>query len=110
MPAAIVASGRCWRGWSSGRAGRSRRLLVVEDVHWADPITLAHLARLAVVASECPCLLLMTTRLDGDPIDQAWRAEADGRLADDASISARCGSTRRACWPVRLLAGSGELG
>ena len=53
-------------------------LLVVEDVHWADPITLAHLARLAVVASECPCLLLMTTRLDGDPIDQGWRAQADG--------------------------------
>ena len=54
------------------------RLLVVEDVHWADRNTLAHLARLAVVARECPCLLLLTTRLDGDPIDAAWRAQAEG--------------------------------
>ena len=54
------------------------RLLVVEDVHWADRITLAHLARLAIVARECPCLLLLTTRLDGDPIDSAWRVAAEG--------------------------------
>ena len=62
-----------------GWACRARpRLLVVEDVHWADRNTLAHLARLAVVARECPCLLLLTTRLDGDPIDPAWRAQAEG--------------------------------
>ena len=61
------------------RLSRSQpMLLVVEDVHWAGRVTLAHLARLAVAASECPCLLLMTTRLDGDPIDPAWRAQADG--------------------------------
>ncbi len=61
------------------RASRVKpRVLIVEDVHWSDPITLSHLARLAVVASDCPCLLLMTTRMDGDPIDQTWRAEAAG--------------------------------
>ena len=60
------------------RASRSQPMLVVEDVHWADPITLAHLARLAVVTSECPCLLLLTSRLDGDPIDQGWRVDALG--------------------------------
>ena len=61
------------------RLSRSQpMLLIVEDVHWAGRVTLAHLARLAVAASECPCLLLMTTRLDGDPIDPAWRAQADG--------------------------------
>ncbi|MEZ5903573.1 MAG: adenylate/guanylate cyclase domain-containing protein [Geminicoccaceae bacterium] len=54
------------------------RLITVEDVHWADRITLAHLARLAARAGGCPCLLLLTTRLDGDPIDRGWRAEAEG--------------------------------
>ena len=38
------ASGEPWRGWSSGRAGRGRCLLVVEDLHWATELTLAHLA------------------------------------------------------------------
>ena len=32
---------------------------------------------------ECPCLLLMTTRMEGDPIDREWRAEAEGAAADD---------------------------
>jgi class 3 adenylate cyclase/tetratricopeptide (TPR) repeat protein len=60
-------------------ASRSQPLLLVlEDVHWAGRATLAHLARLAGAASECPCLLLMTTRLEGDPIDAAWRAQAEG--------------------------------
>ncbi len=54
------------------------RLITVEDVHWADRITLAHLARLAAQADGVPCLQLLTTRLDGDPIDRAWRAEAEG--------------------------------
>lgn len=54
------------------------RLITVEDVHWADRITLAHLARLTAQAGGIPCLLLLTTRFDGDPIDRAWRAEAEG--------------------------------
>lgn len=52
------------------------RLLLVEDVHWADRLTLSHLAQLTATVAECPALLVMTTRAEGDPLDQAWLAGA----------------------------------
>jgi class 3 adenylate cyclase/tetratricopeptide (TPR) repeat protein len=62
-----------------GRASRvAPRLLVIEDVHWADPLTLAHLAELAGVVTECPALLVMTSRIEGDPLDRAWRSRVAG--------------------------------
>jgi class 3 adenylate cyclase/tetratricopeptide (TPR) repeat protein len=61
------------------RASRERPLLlVVEDLHWADQLVLAHLARLAATAAECPALLVMTARAEGDPLDAAWRARLGG--------------------------------
>ena len=56
-------------------AGVCPLLLVVEDIHWADALTLQHLARLAETVAGCPAILIMTSRLEGDPIDQAWRSE-----------------------------------
>ncbi len=53
-------------------------LLTVEDVHWADPITLSHLAVLASAVRECPAILVMTTRIEGDPMDGAWRTQIQG--------------------------------
>ncbi len=52
---------------------RGPLLLVVEDVHWADRLTLEHLASLARTATDCPAVLVMTSRIEGDPLDQAWR-------------------------------------
>ena len=49
-------------------------ILVVEDLHWASPLELTHLAALAGAVTDFPALLVMTSRLEGDPIDQAWRA------------------------------------
>jgi tetratricopeptide (TPR) repeat protein len=54
------------------------RLLVVEDLHWADRPTLADLAKLAATMALHPALLVMTSRVEGDPLDEAWRAEAAG--------------------------------
>jgi class 3 adenylate cyclase/tetratricopeptide (TPR) repeat protein len=54
------------------------RLLVIEDVHWADPPTLAHLARLTATVAECPALLVMTSRLEGDPLSREWRGQTAG--------------------------------
>ena len=54
------------------------RLLVVEDVHWADRQTLEQLASLARTAADAPALLVMTSRVEGDPLDQAWRAAIAG--------------------------------
>ncbi|MBV9635746.1 MAG: AAA family ATPase, partial [Methylobacteriaceae bacterium] len=56
-------------------------LLVVEDVHWADPPTLDHLAAIAEILGECRAILVMTSRIDGDPIDAAWRARLRGGIA-----------------------------
>jgi class 3 adenylate cyclase/tetratricopeptide (TPR) repeat protein len=53
-------------------------LLVVEDVHWADPLTLESLATLTQTVAHCPALLVMTSRIEGDPLDQAWRSQTAG--------------------------------
>jgi class 3 adenylate cyclase len=47
-------------------------LVVVEDVHWADAVTEQRL-RHAVGGAAA---VLVTTRIDGDPIDAEWRAAA----------------------------------
>jgi class 3 adenylate cyclase/tetratricopeptide (TPR) repeat protein len=60
-------------------SARKPRLLVVEDVHWADRLSLAHLAQLAATVAVCPAVLAMTTRIEGDPLDETWRAESGGR-------------------------------
>lgn len=54
------------------------RLLTIEDVHWADAPTLSRLAALAATAASAPCIVLLTTRIAGDPLDAAWRARVRG--------------------------------
>lgn len=54
------------------------RLLVVEDIHWADPHTLALLADLAVTISRCTALMILTSRVEGEPLDPAWRSAMHG--------------------------------
>ena len=57
------------------RMSRERPLLlVVEDLHWADGLTLRHLARLTEAVADCPALLVMTSRIEGDPLDREWRS------------------------------------
>lgn len=58
-------------------ARRSPRLVIVEDLHWADDITLDYLARLASATSLCPTLLVLTSRIEGDPLTASWRARVD---------------------------------
>ena len=54
---------------------RIPRMLVIEDIHWADRQTRDSVATLAKTVGECPAILIMTSRVDGDPIDNQWRAE-----------------------------------
>ncbi len=58
--------------------GQQPLLITVEDIHWAKPLTLDYLARLASAVSDCPAILIMTSRLEGDPLDQAWRGTLRG--------------------------------
>jgi len=53
-------------------------MIVVEDLHWADPQTLAYLAAIASAMADAPGLLAMTSRVEGDPLDTAWRASCRG--------------------------------
>ena len=56
-------------------AGRGEPLLLlVEDLHWADAVTLEHLAALANAAAGASGILVMTSRIEGDPIDASWRS------------------------------------
>ena len=58
------------------RAVRRPLFIVIEDLHWADGITLDYLARIALAVADCPALMVLTSRFEGDPIDSAWRATA----------------------------------
>jgi len=59
------------------RASKTAPLLVVvEDVHWADEATLDTLARVAESGANQRILLVLTSRIDGDPLDGAWQERA----------------------------------
>jgi class 3 adenylate cyclase/tetratricopeptide (TPR) repeat protein len=47
-------------------------VIAIEDLHWADAETLNYVARLAHACTECPMLLIMTSRLEGDPTLTPW--------------------------------------
>jgi len=60
-------------------ASRSAPLLLrVEDAHWADQQILGHLAHLTRTVQDMPVLLIVTTRITGDRLDQSWRAGTEG--------------------------------
>ena len=57
-------------------------LLLIEDVHWADPVVLGHLQALAEASGSHPLMLAFTTRVEGDPFDASFRAGLrHGRLS-----------------------------
>jgi len=60
------------------RSEQQPLLLAVEDIHWADPRSLELLARIAVSVSGCPALLIMSTRISGEPLDPGWRGAMQG--------------------------------
>jgi class 3 adenylate cyclase/tetratricopeptide (TPR) repeat protein len=59
-------------------ATRGPLLIVVEDLHWADEITLHHLTGIARIGAESPVLLMMTTRVEGLTLEQEWLASLRG--------------------------------
>lgn len=61
------------------RSERTPLLPRLEDLHWADKLTLQHATQLAQTVADCRALLVMTTRVHGDPFGAGWRsALADG--------------------------------
>lgn len=66
----------CVAALFAGAARTRPLLLIVEDVHWAHGRTIDHLASLARLAGERPIILLMSSRIEGDPLDSIWRYSA----------------------------------
>ncbi|TAL98492.1 MAG: adenylate/guanylate cyclase domain-containing protein [Paraburkholderia sp.] len=57
---------------------REPTMIVVEDLHWADPRMPGYLSAFATAIADGPGLLVMTSRAEGDPLDAAWRASCRG--------------------------------
>ncbi|QGZ58159.1 adenylate/guanylate cyclase domain-containing protein [Paraburkholderia acidiphila] len=75
---------------------RAATLIVVEDLHWADPEVLDYLSAFASGVANGPGLLVTTSRVEGDPIDATWRARCRdtpfatidlGPLREDEALS-----------------------
>jgi len=59
-------------------AHRAPRMIVVEDVHWADPSTLDTLAGIALGLPDCPAILVLTSRVEGRTLGQEWLSSLRG--------------------------------
>jgi len=57
---------------------RAPVMIIIEDVHWADPQVVGYLAVVATAITNGPALVTMTSRVEGDPLDAAWRASCRG--------------------------------
>ncbi|MEZ5834045.1 MAG: adenylate/guanylate cyclase domain-containing protein [Dongiaceae bacterium] len=87
-------------------ARRQPQLVIVEDVHWADASLLSTLAQLAGGLVDSAALILLSTRIDGDPIDVTWRARARDALL--ATIDLRPLSGADAAKLARQLSAESE--
>ncbi|MEI5996571.1 AAA family ATPase [Paraburkholderia bengalensis] len=70
---------------------RGPSMIVVEDLHWADAEVLGYLSAFASGIGSGAGLLVMTSRIEGDPLDAAWRA----RMRDTPLSTIDLGPLRR---------------
>ena len=64
-------------------SARQPCVIVIEDLHWARPAPLELAAAISEAVTECPAILVVTTRTDGDPVSAAWRCRAGSLIAMD---------------------------
>ncbi|NOD78255.1 adenylate/guanylate cyclase domain-containing protein [Ruegeria sp. HKCCD4332] len=62
-------------------------LIQIEDIHWASPDILAACAHIAAVTRQIPCVLMMTSRVEGDPIDRDWQMATEGALVSKLELA-----------------------
>ena len=53
-------------------------LITIEDLHWADDVTLGYVAALARATTTMRALFVLTSRVDGDPLAGGFRASLAG--------------------------------
>jgi class 3 adenylate cyclase len=108
MDEAMRESGRtrALQALLAAAARRRPQLIIIEDVHWADESLLRTLSQLAASLSGGAALILMSSRIDGDPIDAAWRGRARAALL--ATIDLRPLSGNDAVKLARQLSAESE--
>lgn len=54
-------------------SSRNPQLIVFEDLHWADEMVLQQIAELGRGAAEALIMIVLSSRIEGDPLDPTWR-------------------------------------
>ena len=50
-------------------------LIMMEDIHWAEPALLNQLGQLAASIKDYPVIFVFSTRFEGEPLDPVWRSQ-----------------------------------
>ncbi len=50
-------------------------LIIMEDIHWAEPALLSQLGQLAAGIKDYPIIFVFSTRFEGEPLDPIWRSQ-----------------------------------
>ncbi len=53
-------------------------LVIIEDLHWADKVTLEQVAALTRAVATLPAVVALTSRVAGDPLTPMWRGSVRG--------------------------------
>ncbi len=51
-------------------------LIFVEDIHWAEESVIQFLGALTKCLVNCASVLVMTSRIEGDPLDSSWKQQS----------------------------------
>ena len=54
---------------------RQPLLIMMEDIHWAEPALLNQLGQLAASIKDYPVIFVFSTRFEGEPLDPVWRSQ-----------------------------------
>ena len=71
----------------SARSHEAPLLIQIEDIHWASPDILTACSHIAAATRDLPCVLLMTSRVEGDPINREWQMGTDGALVSKLELA-----------------------
>ena len=50
-------------------------LIMMEDIHWAEPALLSQLGQLAADIKDYPIIFVFSTRFEGEPLNPIWRSQ-----------------------------------
>jgi class 3 adenylate cyclase/tetratricopeptide (TPR) repeat protein len=70
----------------SSSARSQSLLIIIEDLHWSGDSLLTQISALGEVAVDCPLILVLTSRKDGDPISHGWQLQGPTLTIDLAPL------------------------